>query len=887
MIISLLHLLHTKSYRTSYLKPNRIRHQLYSTSNNNNNINIKDKELNEFVINFINNFYYQGAARIHYLKNANRSNQITTGSMLPQDEYNKIKNSLNKSVIDTNNNEQVKFNIISNNAYDATTNNIPAPYQGISISYNANNSPIIHTTTANTTNTTSEGLFDVVLLNRYLSLLPTPEERLQYIINASHTLTPSGYNSHPHRTGLLIIAEELHHYLPTAQTSYFRGSEYGSEKSTSVYHDLLNKWRQSIKLSTDLELIKQRVLTFNQSGSLQLQLFIFGKRAVGSREEVDGLEATTSGSSSSSSSTSSSSNSIGSIGSSSSIARKGLSSISTDFKPWILSDMIHQSSPTNLQSDSPTHSTSITAPTNAAAAAVTVASEPDTSLDYPQLPTTNTKKASRSTTTTTTPSTRAIADQTNMTVGIIGGGLGGTALALALQQRGIRVKIYEKDANFSARKQGYALTIQQGSIALKGLGLYEEVAKQGYLSLAHVSLDSSGAVVGSYGVSNATSSSSTTTTPPATHTSASASSATTTRTPATHTPTPITPIAPITPSRTYTTSLRHIHIIPSAQFNETIHIQSTQLNLNTDLSKRHNIHIPRQTLRHILLYNINTTSFIWSKKLVKFEEVYGTADSEGEGGLNYDTFFTTTTTPNTHNNDNSNTNDHVHTTSNTTNNTHSNNNSSKSKRIVKLYFDDNTTDQVDMLVAADGIHSTIRKQLQNNNINKASSSKSSNTKNTSNKSNSNIASNDDVSSNTNNVNSSDISVVNGTRSSSNSESNSSLSSSSASLLNYLGLIVVLGISPNVIICEHTSYQASGGVTIGLPQAYQASGGVTKGRHQVQWVDGKTRVFTMPYDKTHTMWQLSFHCDEVYASELTGRPEQLKRLALSKVGTVIY
>ena len=34
-------------------------------------------------------------------------------------------------------------------------------------------------------------------------------------------------------------------------------------------------------------------------------------------------------------------------------------------------------------------------------------------------------------------------------------------LALALQQRGMRAVIYEKDANFDSRSQGYGLTIQQ------------------------------------------------------------------------------------------------------------------------------------------------------------------------------------------------------------------------------------------------------------------------------------------------------------------------------------------------------------------------------------------------------------------------------------------
>ena len=44
---------------------------------------------------------------------------------------------------------------------------------------------------------------------------------------------------------------------------------------------------------------------------------------------------------------------------------------------------------------------------------------------------------------------------------IIGGGLGGMALALALQRKNLPYLLFEKDASFAARKQGYALTLQQ------------------------------------------------------------------------------------------------------------------------------------------------------------------------------------------------------------------------------------------------------------------------------------------------------------------------------------------------------------------------------------------------------------------------------------------
>ena len=46
-------------------------------------------------------------------------------------------------------------------------------------------------------------------------------------------------------------------------------------------------------------------------------------------------------------------------------------------------------------------------------------------------------------------------------VAIVGGGLGGCALALSLQRKGIPYVMYEKDPHFTSRKQGYALTLMQ------------------------------------------------------------------------------------------------------------------------------------------------------------------------------------------------------------------------------------------------------------------------------------------------------------------------------------------------------------------------------------------------------------------------------------------
>ena len=82
-------------------------------------------------------------------------------------------------------------------------------------------------------------------------------------------------------------------------------------------------------------------------------------------------------------------------------------------------------------------------------------------------------------------------------VAVVGAGIGGAALALALQQRGVRVALFDKDAGFASRKQGYGLTMQKysGGNALSALGLRLE----GVGSNANVSLDARGRELGRYG----------------------------------------------------------------------------------------------------------------------------------------------------------------------------------------------------------------------------------------------------------------------------------------------------------------------------------------------------------------------------------------------------
>ncbi|MDQ6471930.1 NAD(P)/FAD-dependent oxidoreductase [Flavobacterium sp. LHD-80] len=82
-------------------------------------------------------------------------------------------------------------------------------------------------------------------------------------------------------------------------------------------------------------------------------------------------------------------------------------------------------------------------------------------------------------------------------VAIIGGGIGGVALAVACLHRQIPFTIYERDTNFDARSQGYGLTLQQASKAMAGLGIL--TLKDGVVSSRHLVHTTEGKVIGEWG----------------------------------------------------------------------------------------------------------------------------------------------------------------------------------------------------------------------------------------------------------------------------------------------------------------------------------------------------------------------------------------------------
>ncbi|WP_100635645.1 FAD-dependent oxidoreductase [Marinomonas sp. ef1] len=83
-------------------------------------------------------------------------------------------------------------------------------------------------------------------------------------------------------------------------------------------------------------------------------------------------------------------------------------------------------------------------------------------------------------------------------VAIIGGGIGGVALAVACLHRGIPFTLYERDHGFDARSQGYGLTLQQASKAIEGFGIFS--LEKGVVSTRHVVHTTEGKVVGQWGM---------------------------------------------------------------------------------------------------------------------------------------------------------------------------------------------------------------------------------------------------------------------------------------------------------------------------------------------------------------------------------------------------
>lgn len=83
-------------------------------------------------------------------------------------------------------------------------------------------------------------------------------------------------------------------------------------------------------------------------------------------------------------------------------------------------------------------------------------------------------------------------------IAIIGGGIGGVALAVACLHRGIPFTLYERDSSFEERSQGYGLTLQQASKAIEGFGILN--LQNGVVSTRHLVHTPEGKIVGEWGM---------------------------------------------------------------------------------------------------------------------------------------------------------------------------------------------------------------------------------------------------------------------------------------------------------------------------------------------------------------------------------------------------
>eukprot|EP00698_Gefionella_okellyi_P013450 TRINITY_DN3687_c0_g1_i1.p1 TRINITY_DN3687_c0_g1~~TRINITY_DN3687_c0_g1_i1.p1 ORF type:complete len:423 (+),score=78.97 TRINITY_DN3687_c0_g1_i1:24-1292(+) len=78
---------------------------------------------------------------------------------------------------------------------------------------------------------------------------------------------------------------------------------------------------------------------------------------------------------------------------------------------------------------------------------------------------------------------------------VLGGGIGGLAVACALQQLDIPVRVFERDPTFASRPQGYSLTIQQGLKVLDKLGLGTELRRLPARCTRSATMTSSGKIL--------------------------------------------------------------------------------------------------------------------------------------------------------------------------------------------------------------------------------------------------------------------------------------------------------------------------------------------------------------------------------------------------------
>jgi hypothetical protein len=324
--------------------------------------------------------------------------------------------------------------------------------------------------------------YDVVAMSLVLNYLPTPALREKMIKKARQLLIPPGEGGQPHRAGILLIIEK---------ESIFSYDRIQSD----VYHNkstLLNCWKETI-CSFGFELVRYRnILTaedHRRCHALAFRTIPIPEQTLEASigmSEKDSTECSTiTEPSTTSTSTGVTSSGIGSIDHlmlQKSLANKKLFEAGKSGM-WIKQDFssgpkekknnynknykdLQDTFAANQKGVKPIGSDDVDASDDDSVG--------EWDADGLNIISGNTK-AKAPTTVTRAPidgSTKSNSDSNSnrnnnsvsavtLPVAIVGGGLGGCALAVALQRKGIPYVMFEKDSHFASRKQGYALTLQQ------------------------------------------------------------------------------------------------------------------------------------------------------------------------------------------------------------------------------------------------------------------------------------------------------------------------------------------------------------------------------------------------------------------------------------------
>jgi 2-polyprenyl-6-methoxyphenol hydroxylase-like FAD-dependent oxidoreductase len=290
----------------------------------------------------------------------------------------------------------------------------------------------------------------------------------------------------------------------------------------------------------------------------------------------------------------------------------------------------------------------------------------------------------------------------SVVVAIIGGGIGGFGAALALQlvneevhrrranaramgaahndamlpptsststqcsrtttTAGIEFRVFERDACFDARKQGYGLTIQQGSTALRRLRIATQVAAHDTPSDSHYIFHASGRIVGFFGRHFISEGGAAAATPTADAAARSNSE-----------------------QKQHATTAAALTAKQQKQKEAELQQQRRQAQKRAQQPRqqqhmpRFNLHIPRQMLRRSLFDNLRDKQRViaWNKRLVSIDKT-NEGKATGDGATAAAT--TTTTTP--------------------------------TKQRFVLHFADKTQCRADVVLGADGIFSRVRRHVR-------------------------------------------------------------------------------------------------------------------------------------------------------------------------------